>query len=76
MDSKLGVLVLHCTSSFFPNSERDLRFLNIAVAEFKKKKKNCFFNLTCNYSHNILKLFVVFTNSPFTASETMRDYHL
>ena len=31
---------------------------------------------TYNYFHNILRLFDVLTNFPFTTSETMRDYYL
>ena len=30
----------------------------------------------CNRFHNILALFDVFPNFPFTTSETMRDYYL
>ena len=32
--------------------------------------------LTSNHFHNILKLFDVLPNFPFTTSETMRDYYL
>ena len=31
---------------------------------------------TYNHFHNILRLFNVLTNFPFTTSETMRDYYL
>ena len=31
-------------------------------------------SITCNPFHNILRLFDVLPNFPFTASETIRDY--
>ena len=31
-------------------------------------------NSACNHFHNILRLFDVLPNFPFTKSETMRDY--
>ena len=34
------------------------------------------FYRTFNHFHNILRLFDVLPNFPFTTSETMRDYHL
>ena len=36
----------------------------------------CFFNNIYNHFHNILRLFDVFPNFPFTTSESMRDYFL
>ena len=39
-----------------------------------RDNKNLF--LTCNHFHNILRLFGVLPNFPFTSSETMRDYYL
>ena len=45
---------------------------NLAVNKDKKAKVNC----TDNDFHNILRLFDVLPNFPFTISETMRDYYL
>ena len=36
----------------------------------------CIFELTYNHFHNILRLFNVLPNFPFTTSETMDDYYL
>ena len=38
----------------------------------EKKKKKTFYN----HFHNILRLFDILLNFPFTTSETMGDYHL
>ena len=39
---------------------------------YLKNKKE----MTCNLFHNILGLFDVLPNFPFTTSETIRDYYL
>ena len=47
--------------------------------KFGPKIQNCLFKgkiSTYNQFHDILRLFDVFPNFPFTTSETMRDYHL
>ena len=36
----------------------------------------CIFELVCNHFHNILRLFHVLLNFPFTTSEAMRNYYL
>ena len=40
------------------------------------KKANLIEMTTCNHFHNILRLFDVVPNFPFTTSETKRDYYL
>ena len=45
---------------------------NLAVSRNKKWKEK----FTGNQFHNILRLFDVLTNCPFTTSETMSDYYL
>ena len=46
--------------------------LNLAVNKDLKSKSK----FADNYFHNILRLFDVLTNLPFTRSETIRDYYL
>ena len=36
----------------------------------------CNFKVVCNHFHNILRLFDVLPNFPFSTSETMHDYYL
>ena len=45
---------------------------NSAVNKTYKAKEN----FSDNHFHNILRLFDVLPNFPFTTSETMRDYYL
>ena len=45
---------------------------NSAVNKTYKAKEN----FSDNHFHNILRLFDVLPNFPFTASETMRDFYL
>ena len=45
--------------------------IDLAVNKDIRKSKD---NFEDNHFHNILRLFDVLPNSPFTTSQTMRDY--
>ena len=49
------------------------------LGKFGPKNQNCHFKLkfgNYNHFHNILGLFDVLPNFPFTTRKTMRDYYL
>ena len=53
-------------------------WIYLSLDKFSSKNKNCQFRLkfgACNQFHNILKLFDVLPNFPFTTSEKMGDYY-
>ena len=55
--------------------ERDIsQFIIEAKVLYSELRK--YGNLFHNHFHNILRLFDVLPNCPFTTSETMRDYYL
>ena len=62
----LDHVVLFRSRSSIPLSKE---ILTISTSEFS-------FLWTCNHSHNILRLFDVLPNFPFTTGEAMRDYYL
>ena len=46
------------------------------ITVFLSIKTKYYFSADCSHCHNILRLFDVLPNFPFTTSETMRDYYL
>ena len=42
----------------------------------KGREKLKILQVICNHFHNILRLFDILRNFPFTTSESMRDYYL
>ena len=73
------ILVSHFTTPFSGCLQAYLEPSQTSQWSFFAKILNSFKPLTifdCNHFHNILRIFDILPNSPFTGSETMRDYYI